>query len=212
MTNAKSFIRLLVLCIGLLTVPAALAQQLIGDTGAPFSADRTVTYRGKVYTGKVYAVPGKQRHEVEISGFHPVAILLADRKIAYVMLPELHVYAEFPFTKAVAEYDSSDQLGTPEATDTVSGQAASRYKIDHPGSDGSLLAGLLWRTDDGIVVKADGAYTPSGGKPTAGTVTLSNVKRGPQDKSLFELPHGMAKLDLAAIEPLLNLRTAKPKP
>lgn len=183
--------------------------RLAGDTEVPFSADRTVTFKGKIYVGRVYAAPGKQRHEQDVNGLHPVLILRADRQIAYLMLPELHIYTELAFPKAVTEYGGAEQLGKPVGEDRIAGQKVVKYRVEREGSDGSMLDGWVWMTPDGIVMKLDGTYTDAGHKPTEGTLELSNVKPGPQDPSLFEVPPDMKELPPDTVQALFNLRLPK---
>ena len=66
-------------------MPAPLATAQIG-----FSADRTLVVDGKTYHGKIWTMPGKERHEQVIQGFQPVFILRADSPIGEVVLPQLH--------------------------------------------------------------------------------------------------------------------------
>lgn len=81
-----------------ITVSAAEGTvRLLGDVTIAYRAMRTVTAGGKTYVGPVYAMPGRQRHEQEINGFHPVVILRADRKVAWLLVEALGVYTEFPF-------------------------------------------------------------------------------------------------------------------
>jgi len=194
-----------------LFVHQAGAAELAGDTKVPFSAERTVIFNGKTYHGKIYAVPGRQRHDQDVNGLHPVVLLRADLQMAYLMLPELHIYAEFPFPKSVTEYGGVEQLGQPIGSATVAGQETRQYRVERTGSDTSVLDGSVWMTPDGIVVKIDGTYSEPGHKITKGTVELSNIVRAPQDPSLFELPPKMTKLTPEAVQALFSLRLPKLK-
>jgi hypothetical protein len=194
----------LILCGG-----PGFAAQLAGDTLVPFSADRTVHFKDKTYTGKLYAAPGMQRHEQEINGLHPVLLLRADRQIAYLLLPELHIYADFPFPKAVTEEGDIGKLGRPVSHGTIAGQAVDQFRVQRTGSDGSSLDGFAWLTKEGIVVKLEGTYSEADHKPTEGTLELTNIVRGPQDPALFEVPAGMKQLPPAAVAALFSLRLPK---
>ena len=117
---------LLFLAAVLAGVPPASAQQLLGDTRVPYSADRTVVTGGKSYVGRVYATPGKQRHEQNINGLPLVAILRADKKVAWLELVELHVFTDFPFPAAITDYADQKQLGAPVGTEAVAGLPAQK--------------------------------------------------------------------------------------
>ncbi|HVJ54468.1 MAG TPA: hypothetical protein VM689_18545 [Aliidongia sp.] len=197
---------LLAVAFGLVLISPGHASNLIGDTKRPFNADRTVVSNGKSYSGRIYAEPGKQRHEQNVNGIDMVAILRADREVAWLVLPGLHIYTEFPFPKAVAEFDDPKLLGPVIGTDTVSGLKSVEHRIERQGSDGSALDGWLWMSEDGIVTKLDGNYTSPRGKMTPGSLALSNIHLGPQDPALFELPPGAKLLPYESLEPLLNMR------
>jgi hypothetical protein len=196
-----------VLSLGL--IGSGHAAALVGDTQVPFSAARSVVTDGKTYEGQVYAAPGMQRHEQALNGLPIVAILRADRQIAWLIVPGLHIYAEFPFPKAVTDYDSIGALGKPVATETVAGLKSARYRVEHEGTDGSALDGWVWMTHDGIVTKLDGTYSSPKSKQVKATFELSDVKLGPQDPSLFEIPQDVKKLPLEAVQGLLSLTKAK---
>jgi hypothetical protein len=204
-----SLIPVIAFVLSLALIGSGNAAILVGDTQVPFSAARSVVSDGKTYDGHVYAAPGMQRHEQELNGLPIVAILRADRQVAWLIVPGLHIYAEFPFPKAVTEYDSIEALGKPVGTDTVSGLKSARYRVEHEGTDGSALDGWVWMTRDGIITKLDGTYSSPKTKQVKATFELSDVKLGPQDPSLFEVPKDVKKLPLEAVQGLLSLTKAK---
>ena len=189
--------------------PPVVAAPLLGDTQVPFSAERSVVTDGKTYEGRIYAAPGMQRHEQAINGLPMVAILRADRQVAWLMIPGLHVYAEFTFPKAVTEFDGIAALGPPVGTDVVAGLKSARYRVEHEGTDGSSLDGWVWMTRDGIVTKLDGTYLSPKTKPVKASYTLTDIKLGPQDPKLFEIPPDVKKLPVEAVQALLSLRMPK---
>ncbi|HLY57586.1 MAG TPA: hypothetical protein VKS60_18625 [Stellaceae bacterium] len=199
------------LLLALAVVPAAAAAQLVGDAAVAFSADRSVTWKGKTYPGRVYARPGMQRHEEVFGALSVVAILRADRQTAYVMLPDLNLYTKAPFPKAVTEKGDVSQLGAPVGEATVAGRQAQQYRLARNGSDGSALDGSLWLTRDWIVLKADGTWTAPAHAPEHGTLQLANIVEAPQDPALFEVPAGMQEVPLETVQSLLSLKLPKLK-
>ena len=203
-----SFLLPLVAALLALASPAGAAP-LVGDTQMPYSAERVVETNGKTYEGKIYAAPGMQRHEQVVNGIPMIAILRADREVAWLVVPGLHVYAEFAFPKAVTEYDGLKALGPPVGIDTVAGLKSERFRVEHEGTDGSALDGWVWMTGDGIITKLDGTYNSPKKKEVKATYLLSNVKLGPQDPALFEIPKGVNKLSPEAVQGLLSLQMPK---
>jgi hypothetical protein len=202
---------LLLLLFALAASGTASAGRLVGDTGIPFSADRSVQWKGKTYLGTVEAMPGMQRHEEVFGAIRVVAILRADQQMVYLVLPDLHVFTKLPFPKAVTEEGDIGRLGKPVARGPIGGEAAKQYRVERTGSDGSALAGALWLSDDWIVLKADGDWTAPDHQPEHGTLELSNIRKAPQDKSRFELPQGYSELSPEAVQGLMSLRMPKVK-
>ena len=202
----RSFLFRLLLVAALLGALPAQAQQLLGDTQVPYSADRTVVTGGKTYIGRVYATPGRQRHEQDINGLPLVAILRADRKVAWLELADLHVFTDFPFPAAITDYADQKQLGRPLDTEVIAGEAAKKYRVERQGDDGSQVYGYAWITDDGIVVKLDGSFVEPSGRETKASYELSHIRRGPQSAALFDLPPGMNRLPPEAVAPLMGIK------
>src|SRR5665213_1023316 len=71
-----------------LTVPAAHAAML-GDASVPFRAERTVTVDGRSYSGRVFHVPGHQRHDQDLLGMHEVFLLDTKAAQGIVILPSV---------------------------------------------------------------------------------------------------------------------------
>jgi len=196
----------LFLAAALVGAQPAAAQQLLGDTRVPYSADRTVVTGGKTYVGRVYAEPGKQRHEQIINGLPVTAILRADKSVAWLELVDLHVFSDFKFPAAITDYASAQQLGAPVGTEMIAGLPAKKYRVERKGSDGSELFGYAWINDEGIVLKLEGSFIEPNGHETKAGYELSNVHRGPQPPELFELPKGMTRLPPEAVAPLMGIK------
>ena len=60
-----------------------------------FSAERTLVIDGHTYQGKVWAMPGKERHEQEISGMQPVFLLRGDSGLGEIVLQSLKTVVQF---------------------------------------------------------------------------------------------------------------------
>ena len=192
------------LCLLLLaTAPLPAAAQLLGDARVGFTADRTVTYDGRTFQGKVWSMPGRQRHEQQIEGIQQVILLKSDGA-GYLVVPQMRSYVDFRFAPAVAELGDPALLKTPVGQETVAGLRTTKYRVEHTARDGTFVEGWMWRTAEGIVAKLEGSYTTRGGKSAPFSMLLSNVRTGPQDASLFDVPQGMMKLPANALQPLLG--------
>jgi hypothetical protein len=189
----------------LLALPLPAAAQLLGDARVGFTADRTVVVNDRTFQGRVWSMPGKQRHEQDIEGIPQVILLRGDGR-GWLVLPGMKSYVEFGYATVLAELGDPAAVGTPVGKETVGGVRTTKYQIEHTARDGTLIDGWVWRSDEGIVMKLDGTATPKRGtgKPMQIKMSLSNVRTGPQQASLFDLPQGLVKLPSGALQPLIG--------
>lgn len=200
------FFALIALAMLLLPLMAAHSATL-GDPQVGFTAERVLVFNGQSYVGRMWSMPGEQRHEQELPSVRPVFILRADSSIGDVLLPQLHTAVEFDLPKVLAMLGQPDLLGKPAGHETVNGVETTRYEVDKEIPDGHL-AGVLWLSGDGIPMRCDGSYTSRKGKVSKVHWELRDVQIGRQDASLFEVPAGYSKLPPEAAATLFGLRLA----
>jgi hypothetical protein len=195
----------------LLAAATAASAGTLGDPQVGFTAERLLVFDGHSYTGRMWNMPGEQRHEQDLRSLKPVFILRADTSIGDILLPQLHTAVEFDLPKVLAVFGQPDLLGKPVGHETINGVATTKYQVDKQLPDGRL-AGALWLSGDGIPMQCDGAYTNRKGKVFVVHWELRHVRIGQQDASLFEVPPGYSKLPPEAAATLLGLRLAtRPK-
>jgi hypothetical protein len=194
--------------IGLVLLSAAAAPaETLGDPQVGFTAERVLVFDGHSYIGRMWNMPGEQRHEQELPSFKPVFILRADRPVGDVLLPQLHTVVEFDLPKVLAVLGQPDLLGRPVGSETVNGIATTKYEVDKGIPDGHLF-GALWLSHDGIPMRCDGSYTNRKGKVSTVHWELRHVQIGEQDANLFEVPPDYSKLPPEAAATLFGLRLA----
>src|SRR6516225_5470066 len=66
----------------------------LGDARVGFSAERLLVVDGRSYVGRMWHMPGEQRHEQQLPAINPVFILRAGSTLADVVLPQLHTIDE----------------------------------------------------------------------------------------------------------------------
>jgi hypothetical protein len=203
----RSFLlAVLLAAITVLAGPAQAAPRMLGDPSVPFSADRSLTVGDRSFSGKLYAIPGSQRHEQQVAGVEQVIILHGKDARGWLVLPTLNSYVEFWFARAATELKADDLLSTKLGEETIEGQPTTKYRIEHTARDGTSADGYIWLTREGIPMRLDGMYRPAnGGTPTPVRMELSNLRKGPQDPALFAVPQNMMKLPGGALAPLLGV-------
>jgi hypothetical protein len=177
----------------------------LSDSRVGFSADRTLILDGKTYAGKVWTMPGKERHEQMIKGFQPVFILRGDSPIGDIVLAQLHTTVEFVFPAELRLLAEPRLTRHPIGHDIVNGIPTMEYAVDETTPQGHA-EGTLWLSRDGIPMRCVGTFTAPDGHHSTLKWELSHVKIGPQPEALFEVPQGFNRLPAEAVAPLLGLR------
>ncbi|HEX3864392.1 MAG TPA: hypothetical protein VHY35_22130 [Stellaceae bacterium] len=203
-------LRLAALCLLTLAGLESAHAATLGDAKIGFSADRLLVIDGRSYEGKIWTMPGKERHEQTISGFRPVFLLRTDTPLGEIIVPQMKTIVEFPMPAELRLLSSRELKKHPVGDETVNGIATTKYAIDETVPEGHAQ-GALWLSHDGIPMKLAGSFTKPNGKSSTVRWELTHVKIGPQPASLFEAPRGYSKLPPEAVAPLLGLRLKSAK-
>jgi hypothetical protein len=180
------------------------AAETLGDARVGFSAERILIVDGQRFEGKMWHMPGEQRHEQNLLGMDPVFILRASSSTGELVLPELHTVIQFALPEAIAALGHLD-LGHPVGSARIDGLDTTEYALDQSSPDGHS-AGSLWLSSEGIPMKCIGTFDANNGRRSTVAWYLHRVKIGKQDPGLFEVPRGYAKLPPEAAATLLGLR------
>ena len=199
MRNLRSLI------LSLMLVPGAAGAATLGEAQIGFTADRTLVIDGRTYQGKIWTMPGRERHEQAIQAFRPVFLLRADSPLGEVVLAQMKTIVQFTMPSELRLLGNPELKKHPVGKETVNGIATTKYAIDETVPEGRA-AGTLWLSRDGIPMKLTGSFTAQKGKVSTVRWELSHIKIGPQPASLFEAPHGFSKLPPEAVAPLLGLK------
>ena len=186
----------------------ALAETL-GDARVGFSAERVLIIDGQSYVGRMWHMPGEQRHEQDLPALRPVFILRAGSAVGDVILPALHTVVEFALPKELSLLGDPGLLRKPIGQETVNGIATTKYAVEEDSPAGHAT-GSLWLSEDGIPMRCDGKLEGKSGKISTIHWELRHVKIGSQAAALFEVPRGYAKLPPEAAAPLPGMRLARP--
>lgn len=188
----------------LLACPAKAADLL--DAPVSFSATRTVTVDGKVYTGPMFHVPGRERHEQSLLGMQEVFILDDQQSAGVLVMPAIKTMVEFPFPPLLTSLLDSSLAKSALGEEKVDDVPATKYRVEKTAPDGTRGEGFLWISRRGVLLKLAGTVTAPGGHRTAIQMALSDVREAPQAPALFTPPLGLNKLPAEALAPLLGFR------
>jgi len=185
------------------------SAETLGDARVGFTAERVLILDGRRFVGRMWPMPGEQRHEQDFPAMHPILILHADSAVGEVVLPLLHAVVEFVLPKAVSLL-SHLNLRQPVGQVSIDGIATTRYLVEQDSPEGHAT-GSLWLSSDGIPMKCVGKFVATNGKLSTIDWQLQHVKIGRQDVTLFAVPRDYTKLPLEAAALLLGMRV-KPAP
>lgn len=188
-----------------LTAAASASAMTLGEAKTGFSADRTLVIDGKTYQGRMWTMPGAERHEQDLNGIPAAFVLHTDTPIADLVLPKLHTVVEFLLPPELHLFADPRLTRKPVAHETVNGIPTTKYAVNETVPEGHG-EGFLWLSDSGIPMKLDGIFTRTSGRVAHLHWELNHVKLGPQPAALFEPPHDFSKLPAEAIAPLLGLK------
>jgi hypothetical protein len=202
----------LVLIASLLALAGARGVQALTLENARvgFTAERLLVLDGKTYVGRIWHMPGEERHEQQLQGVNPVFFILRDNSgVADIVLPKLHTVAEIPVPAALSILQNPQFLKHPVGSERIDGVATTKYAVDFTAPQGRAT-GYLWLTSAGIPLKCDGSFRTPHGKVTTIRWELRHLRMGPQPAALFAVPRGFSKLTPEALAPLLGLRLERP--
>jgi hypothetical protein len=189
-------------------ITAAARAETLGDARVGFTAERVLTIDGQSYVGRMWHMPGAQRHEQDLPALKPVFILHAGSAIGDVVLPKLHTVVEFVLPKEFSILGDPGLLRKPVGQETVNGITTTKYAVDEETPQGRA-SGTLWLSAEGIPMKCDAEFTTNKGKVSTIRWELRHVRIGSQDAALFEIPRGYAKLPAEAAAQLLGIRLGR---
>lgn len=154
----------------------------------PYSGERLIRIDGKQYRGRVWHRPGLTREELDYQGTTHTVILNFRGNSAMMLLSQAKMAVEVPLDQAQAMFSTipDDVVGLDAvAQEQVFGVPTTRYKVvaEKTRSD-------VWVTDEGIVMKLQGI----GHGGVRFDMVLRDLRIGPQDTDLFEMPGDYQKM------------------
>ena len=166
-----------------------------------YSADYVFKSAGMTMRGKMYFAGDKWRTETKGAirgtpgyGKPVISIARADKKVIWIIMPDQKMYMEREMDVAELRSYMVKMPGETErkkvGSEKVSGIMCDKYKVTFKYGEGMRPETMYqWLSRDNIPVKtvaADGSWSS----------VYTNIKRGRQPASLFELPAGYKKWEM----------------
>ena len=192
----------------LLTLTTNAAEMPRPETG--YSAVRTIEAYGSSFQTTVYYEDSKERSELNTNGQSMVTIIRQDLGIRWMLMPG-GIYMEQPLDFSTPSMSPGQMPQTPTFTDAseiveftqedreeINGFSTTRYRMRAENTDGSVVAGQIWLTEDNIAVQTR-MSVESGAQTGEILISLQNLNIGDQPDNLFEVPAGYQQFNFSGI-------------
>ena len=153
---------------------------------ADFSAEIISSAPEGTFKAKMYVSQDKSRTDVE--GTSTIARM--DKHIIWVLMKDQKMYMEQPLDMQTAvstrEQVDGEVSSTAEGRETINGMACTKYRVEF--ESGGIRAAVFQWIDDALHIPVktaavDGSWSSE----------FKNIRTGPQDPALFEIPAGYKK-------------------
>ena len=180
--------------VGSLAVGLGEMNEDIGRITTSFAADANFETEEMTAKTHISYQPGKVRDEFDMGGQQMVMIRRFDLNKFWMIMGQgmyMEVDPEQGSDQAPQYKLISREVIGPE---TVNGISTTKYKSIYESSDGQF-GGFTWFTEDNIAVKGFLVHKTKGEKQRF-KFEFTNLKRGAQADSLFEIPPGYKQLNM----------------
>ncbi len=174
-------------------LPARAAP--FGEATVPYMADMVMIAGGQTMPGRMWSIPkvGHRRQQA-MAGREMVSIVRRDLKKVFILFPANRSYMEKSYAERGRYMGFPSGEGEIKRTrvgrERVSGVATTKYRVTGRGAKGQSFSGFMWVADKGVVMKIVSDAT---GRDKF-EMTLSNLRVGPVDRKLLELPKGWSRI------------------
>ena len=163
-----------------------------------FSADQVQVIGKRTTTSKVYSSEKAVRIEKEEKGKPSITIMHLDRKAVWVLNPEQKTYMDMGGIGQAGMEMASSMEGAKVQRDPLGSEQVGAYYCDkfrvQTTYEGHVYTSIEWDAKE-----LNGFPVKQADEKGSWSKEYQNVKLGPQDPSLFEVPPGYQKIDLAGM-------------
>jgi hypothetical protein len=157
---------------------------------ADYSADAVAKTAGQPDSvSKIWFTKDMVRVDVTHQGQSMSVIMDRVKKKMTVLVPKSKLYQQeaLPEGEAQNPIASGSWEVTKAGDETIAGAPATKWQVKGKGADNRAFEGFIWTTKDNIQVKMEGEAEDEGKKVKV-VSELKNLKVGPVDPKVFEIP------------------------
>lgn len=162
-----------------------------------FSADMTMTIKQAgttqpyIIQGKIYSIKGKERREISSFGRQTAIINDRENDQMWTLMPDQKMVMANQDPHARKSPDQMIRDGelkmTKMGTEKVSGQKATKYKIESTDKGEDAFSGFVWLNKQNIPVRVEGTASEKGIHQDI-EIEYANIVVARQDRQLFVVP------------------------
>jgi len=162
--------------------------------GQGFSADYVVTQGSERHRMKMYMREGASRMEMSQQGQQFITIVRHDRGVAWTLMPDQQMYMETALGAAQRDVAASlrDSSATSE-TEMLGIEQVGQYRCQkiryRTTTQGQTYTGIVWSA-----LELNGFPVKMLAEQSGTVVEYENIRLGPPDAALFEIPPGYRKM------------------
>ena len=186
----------------LLVIPFVLSLATAGAyaqaRNPSFSTDQVQVMGKRTTTSKVYSSEKAVRIEKEEKGKQSITIVYLDRKAVWVLNPAQKTYIDMGGIGAAGAEMASSMEGAKVQRDPLGSEQVGAYHCDKFHVQ-TTYEGKVYNSVEWDAKELDGFPVKQADEKGSWSKEYQNVKLGPQDPSLFEIPAGYQKIDLGGM-------------
>ena len=192
-TNRVTFYAILILWLA----ASSGAADTFPSPKVEFSADMTMTIKQAgttqpyIIQGKIYSVKGKERREISSFGRQTAIINDRENDQMWTLMPEQKIVMANQDPRARKSPDQMIRDGELKMTkmgpEKVSGQKATKYKIESTDKGKDSFSGFAWLNKQNIPVRFEGTASENGIRQDI-EIEYANIVVARQDPQLFVVP------------------------
>ena len=164
---------------------------------AEFSADMVSNTPNAAAEGRIFV--SEQKVRTEMAG--AIVISRLDRNVNWLIMPAQMTYMEQPFDPktllGVSEKAPGETERTPLGKEIINGRQTDKYRVVYDSEKGTAVM-FQWIDETAMIPVKMAAENGSW------SIEYRNLRVGPQDPALFELPAGYTKMAMPDVSNLMK--------
>ncbi|OGC11306.1 hypothetical protein A3K48_02160 [candidate division WOR-1 bacterium RIFOXYA12_FULL_52_29] len=172
-----------------------------------FSADVVTKMKKQTMMSKMYMSGEKWRTETKAGKGEQIAIVRADKKVVWILMPDQKMYMEQKLTPdktmGMVEKTPGEVSRKKIGREKINGIDCDKYLITYKGEDGESKM-YQWLSGDKWPVKSaalDGSWSTE----------MKNIKKGGVSGKLFDIPAGYKKMPMPGMSGMKGMKPADMK-